>query len=96
MLETEGARLARELAMFVNRHGARSPEAKDFVAALMREHRTLQQAVFGLFLMCVKEWRNLWLKRPERHFDARNEWTCEKSNDIVGVLGEYTLTPPLI
>jgi len=93
MLETEGARLAKELAQFMNCHGVRSPEAQEFVAALMREHRTLQQSVFGLFLLCVKAWKECW---SQRDFDARNEWTCDQSNDIVERLGEYTLTPPLI
>lgn len=98
----EGARLARDVAEFVNHHGLRSPEAQDFVEALRREHRTLQQQVFGLFMKVVVSWGRSWrnarvdLKPDEFGLDLRNEFACKVSDEIVGKVEHATWEPPLI
>lgn len=52
-------------------------DANAFVEIVMREHRTLQQSLFLLFMACVTEWAK------QEHFDARNQYTVEKSREIV-------------
>jgi len=80
---------ARDLTNAVNDMGF---EYEAFAAEVMNEHRTLQQNTFGAFLALVKAWSEL----PENRYDLRNEWTCQKSREIVKALGEYGLKPPYI
>lgn len=90
MTRDERARhAAREFANSVNEMGF---DVESFVDEFQRQHRTLQQNGFGAFLALVKAWSEL----PENRYDARNEWTCEKSREIVKALGEYNLRPPFI
>jgi len=53
----------------------------------MRDHRTLQQATFGLFLRTIEEWSK------QEHFDLRNEYTVQKSKEIMKLLGGCSSTP---
>ena len=53
-----------------------------FVDRVMREHRTLQQQMFRLFLGVVERWAE------QNHWDARNEYTVKKSKEIIRLLEE--------
>lgn len=68
--------LAEELFFLVNRM-ARTDGEQRFVDRVMREHRTIQQSIFSLFLRTIEGW-----SKQER-FDARNEFTVEKSKEIM-------------
>lgn len=80
---------ARDLTNAVNDIGF---ELQTFASAVMDEHRTLQQSTFGAFLALVKAWAAL----PDGRYDLRNEWTVQKSREIVELIGEYNLKPPFI
>ena len=77
-----GKDMACALTGFVNNY---SCEREAFVAAMMVQHRTLQQSVFKLFAMMVKEWAAAY---KEDRFDDRNAKTCEVSKRIMSALGE--------
>ncbi len=51
----------------------------EFVQAVMREHRTLQQQMFEVMLACIDAW-----SRTE-HYDLRNEFTVLKSREIMAL-----------
>ena len=58
-----------------------------------RTHRTLQQQVFALFLAMVQQ----WLKCENTgQFDARNQFTVEKSKEMAEKVLEGYFTVPLI
>ncbi len=80
---------ARNLASAVNEMGF---DVDVFADELLRQHRTLQQTAFGAFLATVQAWAAL----PASHFDARNEFTVERSRMIVEALGQYNLKVPFI
>jgi hypothetical protein len=67
-------------------------DVEAFADEVLREHRSLQQTAFGAFLACINRWA--WLAPNER--DLRNEFTVEKSREIVETLGEYGLRTPFI
>jgi hypothetical protein len=50
-----------------------------FVAAVMDEHRTLQQQMFEVMLACMDAWAKT------EHFDARNEFAVQKSREIMAL-----------
>jgi hypothetical protein len=52
---------------------------QDFVEAVMREHRTLQQQIFEVMLACMDAWAK------EEHFDLRNEFTVKKCQEIMNL-----------
>ena len=56
---------------------ARRP--KYFTDAVMREHRTLQQSMFGVFMACI----NAWAELPDGWHDLRNEYTVLTSRKII-------------
>ena len=60
---------------------------KDFAEEVMREHRTLQQSMFGLFLRTIEEWSN------QENYDPRNEYAVETSKKIMELLGGSSQTP---
>lgn len=47
--------------------------------AIMLEHRTIQQQAFELMLTCIQTWAKL----PEHGYDLRNEYTVQKSREIM-------------
>lgn len=53
-----------------------------FVDVVTREHKTLQQSAFRLFMACVKEWAT------HEYYDDRNEATVKLSKRIVEALGD--------
>jgi hypothetical protein len=52
-----------------------------FVEAVMDQHRTLQQRIFETFLACM----DAWSKLPEHGYDLRNQFTVEKSREILAL-----------
>jgi hypothetical protein len=91
-----GAKVAQDLASLVNIMG--STEREQFVLALLREHRTLQQQVFEVFLQFA-----LGLALDVRGHDARNEWAHERAQEIIdklcaekGIDPRFGLTGPFI
>lgn len=87
--EERAREAARNLAQAANEMGF---DVDAFADELLRQHRTLQQTAFGMFLASVKAWAAL----PPSHFDARNEFTVEQSCKIVEALGQYNLKVPFI
>ena len=78
----------KELVSLISKYvNAMCCDQKGFAEEVMREHRTLQQSMFGLFIRTIEEWS----KQP--HFDARNEYTVTKSKEIMAVLGGCSQTP---
>ena len=51
-----------------------------FVDCVMRDHRTLQQGMFRLFVACIREWAKAY---DEGRYDLRNEQTCKLCKRIV-------------
>jgi len=84
--DEEAKDAVEKLTRFVNNF---SVNEDAFVDALMREHRTLQQSTFGLFLRCCKRWSEL----NENQYDARNEYTVQKSREIMKVVDGFTRCP---
>ena len=78
--------LAEFLAAYVNSR-SRLEYKRVAEALTTRQHRTLQQQVFGLFLECLSKW-------SVANFDERNRWTVEQSEKIVDAVDG--MTPPLI
>ena len=87
-------KVVRALSDYVNR-GSRFDRA-EFADAVLREHRTLQQLIFGLFGRCIIEWAET--ARGHGSYDLRNEHTVKTCAEIVEKLehGKYALQPPLI
>ena len=81
---------ARALTDAVNEMGFDVESFADEITR--RTHRTLQQNAFGAFLATIKAWAGVTSDRR----DARNEWTCLRSREIVEMLGEYNLRPPYL
>jgi len=57
-------------------------DEKEFVDALMNEHRTLQQGIFKIMAKCIIEWS----KKEEGQYDLRNTATVEKCKKIVAAV----------
>lgn len=73
-----GKELAQAMCDMVN---STSTQAQiEFADEMMRQHRTLQQASFGVMLTCIAT----WAKEGERgYFDMRNEATVSTCQEIV-------------
>ena len=80
-----------EAQAFTNRL-ANDEEQKEFVKALMTEHRTLQQSVFDLMCKCIQT----WAKTPEDRYDARNEFTIKTCKKIVDRVEEVKYSAPMV
>ena len=86
---TEAAeKVARDLGNWINDMAC---DETAFCEALMREHRTLQQKLAGVFLAAFVTWAD-----DERGHDLRNEWTFETARKIVALLGPYGIQGPHI
>lgn len=87
--EKENAKAVVEhLSRFVNSMG-RNP--KYFSDEVMREHRTLQQSMFNVFMACI----DAWAKLPDNFYDLRNEYTVKTSRKIIEHL-DGNIHAPLI
>lgn len=82
MKEIKGEDLARQLGNMVNIMC--SEEGENFADAIMREHRTLQQEIAGVFLATFLRWAKCYRAGPE-HYDLRNEATCIIADRIISV-----------
>ena len=76
--------VVNELSKFAN---AMCPKSEEFAEEVMREHRTLQQSMFGLFLRTIEEWAK------QENYDLRNEYTVETSKKIMELLDDSSHTP---
>ena len=76
--------LIAEISKFAN---AMASQDAEFAAQVMREHRTIQQSIFGLFLRTIEEWSK------QENYDLRNEYTVKKSKEIMGVVDNSSATP---
>ena len=72
--EEKAQAVVRDLSDWVNEMGHNN---QDFVEAVMREHRTLQQQMFEVMLACVAEWAKT------EYYDARNEFCVLKCREIM-------------
>lgn len=73
----EAKKAVRVLSDYVNNMG-HNPRA--FAEEVSREHRTLQQSMFGVMLECIKMWSE------EKYFDLRNEdtvTTCKRLQEFL-------------
>jgi len=68
----------QDFSNFVN--GASKDDVEDFLWCLKREHRTVQQSMFRLFMQCCKQWAE---EKDENYLDGRNEMAVEKSKEII-------------
>ena len=75
--------LVKELSRYANHM---NHDKSAFSDAILREHRTLQQSIFGLFLKTIEGWSQT------EHFDLRNAYAVEKSKEIMDLLG-HSETP---
>ena len=80
MKRREGRDVAREILNLVNDFGF---DRNGFAEEVMKSHRTLQQSVFELFLLMVKQWAE---KAENGSYDLRNEYTCQTSKKIMDLL----------
>jgi len=85
----EVEKLVETLSRFVNRGGSSKSKKEYFVRAVRREHRTLQQLLFSLFMECIKD----WAETKEGHYDLRNEATVKTSKKIMTALPDYYGVP---
>ena len=76
--------LVNALAKFAN---VMSADKEGFAKAVLKEHPTIQQNMFGLFLKTIEAWSN------KNHFDLRNEYTVTKSKEIMTLLEGSSYTP---
>ena len=76
--------LAEAVADSVNAMGF---DNEKFADALLNKHRTLQQSTFRMMLATIKAWSE------QDHYDLRNEYTVEKSKEIMKALGDETHVP---
>jgi len=67
-----------------------SMQPKEFAELVMREHRTLQQSMFGVMLETIKMWAEM---SESGRYDLRNEYTVKTSKKIMELLDNNTYTP---
>lgn len=65
-------------------------EEEDFVLRVLRDHRTLQQKIFTLFINCILGWAQA---HNEGSFDLRNESTVQLARKIIDMLDEENVYP---
>lgn len=53
--------------------------AKEFAAAMMRQHRTLQQGSFRLMVACIEQWAKAY---DDGWYDDRDAATVKASKEI--------------
>lgn len=91
--EHEIKELAKRLSSLVNSYGSIPLEM--LADEIFKDHRTLQQRTFALFLICIRKWAAL-AKEGESRYDLRNAWTVNTCAKIVAAVEEVKHTPPLI
>lgn len=86
-----GKELAKELSQFVNVM-ANDKNEKEFIDAMMREHRTLQQNSFGLVCKLIKAWSEV----EDNRYDLRNEFTVKTCQEITKSVDSVNYSPPFV
>jgi uncharacterized phage-like protein YoqJ len=76
--------LVSELSTFAN---VMCPKSGEVAAQITKEHRTIQQSIFGLFLRTIEEWSN------QENYDYRNEFTVQKSKEIMELMHNCSAVP---
>lgn len=71
-----GEELAKEFTKYIN---VMCRDDDEFINIITRQHRTLQQCAFALFMKCVKEWSE------QEQCDARNEHTIKMCKEIMKI-----------
>ena len=89
--EREAKELVEKLSRFVNRHS----NMKLVADGIHCEHRTLQQGMMRLFMVCIQKWADDYGK-GDGWYDLRNAATCQISAKIVAKLGDEIHMLPLI
>lgn len=85
MSRKTGEEMAKEFSRFIN--GADRDDKAQFVEYITkRDHRTLQQQAFGVFIDAIFEWAKA------ENFDLRNEYTVTTSKKVAELL-EYPGAP---
>lgn len=56
---------------------------KGLIEVITGDHRYLQQEHFKFMLKCMKVWAERY---AEGRYDARNEWACKKSAEIIKLM----------
>lgn len=87
--EEDGAEAARQVSDFLNVLGVNTRQTA-FIAAMGREHRTLQQ---GFTQLCVDWLRECARKLEARDFDLRNEASCRLGAKFVEAAGDAMYLP---
>lgn len=87
--EEEAKAMAETLANFAN--NLNSPK-HELAKAIMRQHRTLQQSIFEMFLFVIHEWS---LHTEYGKHDLRNEYTVKKSAEIMKLLDGFYRCPSI-
>jgi len=93
MIKTKptGAEMAEMFSDFVN--VMNDTPSKEFAEHVCyRTHRTLQQSIFEAFLLCVKNWADMYDKDL---YDLRNEHTCKKAKEIVNLFDGDLIVPTI-
>ena len=76
----DAEKIVRQLSDYVNNM---SHDSEAFANAVMQEHRTLQQSMMALFVLCIKKWSEC---DSENNHDGRNEATCKMATKIMEAL----------
>lgn len=87
----KGVEIAEQLSNFVNAMGT-NDRTRGFIAALEKQHRTIQQSVFGLFL----KWTYKMADYESNRYDLRNEYSVQTAKKIKRMLGKYGDNCPFI
>lgn len=78
-----GKEVAETVSNFVN--VAFESEKEEFVDAVVTDHKTLQEDMFGMFLGCIDKWSEM---AKQGNYDARNEYACRMSKIMIDTLKE--------
>lgn len=86
----DAKQVAKVLSRYVNSCGPTAAAA--LVDEIQKDHRTLQQKLFGVMVACIKEWAN----GGTYGHDLRTEWTVDRCRDMMTTFGDMPTQPPLI
>lgn len=83
--------LYQEFSNWINR--GYFSDFEDFAELVLRDHRTLQQCTFSLLMILVQKWAE---QHEQGFYDGRNQFTCEKSKEILEKVKDMDLRAPFI
>lgn len=78
---------AKELSDWINNMGIGADEYQAFAEQIVREHRTLQQKIFALMFVTIREWSHA------ETYDEKNKATVELSKAIISCVGANPSIP---